>query len=823
MSAPRLVVVHGHFYQPPRENPWIERVEQQESAWPAHDWNERVTRECYAPNTHARILDDHDRIIAITNNYARMSFNIGPTLLGWMEHAEPEVYRAILEADRESAARFGGHGAAMAQVYNHMILPLASRRDKVTQVRWGVSDFTRRFGRRPEGMWLAETAVDVESLEVLAEHEIRFTVLAPHQAARVRRPGGPWEDVSGQRVDPRRPYLCRLPSGRTIALFFYDGPISRAVAFERLLDDGHRFAERLLGAFVRGRDEPQVIHIATDGESYGHHHRYGEMALAVALARIEREPGVRLSTYGEVLELMPPAWEAQIVPNTSWSCAHGVERWRSDCGCASGGGAQQRWRAPLRASLDWLRDELAGPYEREAGALMRGAWEARDAYIDVVLARGAASEPLPPFPWARPPGLRHPELSAPGQEELDAFFRAHGKPELDADGRRRALELLELQRHAMLMYTSCGWFFDELSGIEAVQVLQYAGRAIQLGERLFGVALEAGFRERLAAAPSNRPEYGSGERVYDALVAPARVELDKIAACFAIETVFDDAERRSRIGGFDGEVLEHDLSRSGASRLSLGRLRVRSRITTEQREFDFAVLHLGDHNLLGGVRASGGGPSQDGLRESFARADLTEVIRQTERLYGAETFSLRTLFHDEQAAVLERLLEDRTRAAEELYESMYEQTGPLMRFLQTLEQPAPPAFLAAAEYTLMTHLRRELGAGREVDLRRVEELVEEAAEASVRLDPMILGLALQGTLEELLRELERTPEDRALLMQAGRVASFAAASEWKMELGEAQNQAWKLAVRLLPAWREQPDRRRILEALLADLGMKVPA
>jgi alpha-amylase/alpha-mannosidase (GH57 family) len=821
------VVVHGHFYQPPRENPWIERIEQQESAWPAHDWNERVSRECYGPNTHARILDAQNRIIAITNNYARMSFNLGPTLLGWMEHAQPHVYREILAADRESATRFGGHGAAMAQVYNHMILPLANRRDKVTQVRWGIRDFTRRFGRHPEGMWLAETAVDVESLEVLAEHEIRFTVLAPHQCARVRRPGGPWEDVSGQRVDPRRPYLCRLPSGRTIALFFYDGPISRAVAFERLLDDGHRFAERLLGAFVRGREEPQLVHIATDGESYGHHHPYGEMALAVALARIERERGVRLSTYGEVLELMPPTWEAQIAPNTSWSCAHGVERWRSDCGCASGGGSHQKWRAPLRASLDWLRDELAGPYEREANALLKDAWEARDAYVDVVVARGAASEPLPPFAWARSAavgGRRH-EPGDPGDRELDAFFAAHGKSDLSVGARQRALELLELQRHAMLMYTSCGWVFDELSGIEAVQVLQYAGRAIQLAERLFGVALEAGFRERLARAPSNRPEYGTGDRVYDALVAPSRVELRTVGACFAIETVFDDAEERSRIGGFEGEVLERDLSRSGASRLSIGRLRVRSRVTTEQRDFDFAVLHLGDHNLLGGIRESGGAPppSHDGLSESFSRADLTEVIREIERVYGAETFSLRTLFHDEQAAVLERLLEDRTHAAEELYESMYEQTGPLMRFLQSLEQPSPPAFRAAAEYTLMAHLRRELGEGREVDLRRVTELVEEAEGASVRLDPVVPGLALQGTLEALLRELERTPDDRALLTQVGRVASFAAASKWKMELGEAQNTAWKLAERLLPAWREAPDRRRVLEGVLADLGMKVPA
>lgn len=796
MNAARFVVVHGHFYQPPRENPWIERIELEESAWPDHDWNERVTRECYAPNTHARILDRDGRIIAIRNNYARMSFNFGPTLLGWMEHAKPEVYRAILAADRESRERFGGHGAAMAQVYNHMILPLANRRDKITQVRWGIADFERRFGRAPEGMWLAETAVDTESLEILAEHGIRFTVLAPHQCARVRRPDGPWHDVSGQRVDPRRPYLARLPSGRSIALFFYDGPISRGVAFERLLDDGHRFAERLLGVFDR-REEPSLVHIATDGETYGHHHAHGEMALAVALDRIEREPGVRLSTYGEVLERMPPSWEAQIVENSSWSCVHGIERWRSNCGCGSGGGWTQAWRGPLRESLDWLRDTLAMPYESEAGALLVDPWAARDAYIDVVLDRSEAS--------------------------LERFFALHGRPGLGSAERQRALELLELQRHAMLMYTSCGWFFEEISGLEAVQVMRYAARAMQLAERLFGMVLEPGFRERLARAPSNRPEYGTGEKVYDALVAPSRVELEKIGACFAIETVFEDAGERLSIGGFDATILERELVRAGASRLSVGRLRVRSRITTERKDYDFAVLHLGDHNLLGGLREAAEPPDCRALHRAFSRADLTETIHELERLYDGRTYSLRTLFHDEQAAILERLLEGRTRATEKLYASIYEQTGPLMRFLQSLEQPAPPAFRAAAELTLMAALRRELGAGRELDLRRVEDLVAEAEAASISLDPLILGMALQRTLESLLRELENDPNDLSLLAQVARVAGFAKECPWQLELGPAQNVAWKLAERMLPEWREQPDRRLLLERVLDHLGMNVPS
>ena len=409
--------IHGHFYQPPRENPWLEAIERQDSAYPYHDWNERITAECYAPNAVSRILDEKARIRELSNNYERISFNFGPTLLHWMQHHAPETYQAVLDADRRSVERFGGHGSAIAQVYNHMILPLANERDRRTQVIWGVRDFERRFGRKPEGMWLAETAADTASLEALAEQGIRYTILAPNQAARVRplpagvaaegagngaaepaagpgdadaapagadaapagaagedgaggatshgdRHGGGeegWVDVSGSRVDPTRPYLCRLPSGREIVLFFYDGPISRAVAFEGLLRSGDRFAGRLADMFDDRRDWPQLGHIATDGETYGHHHRYGDMALARALRVIEKRLDIRLTNYGEYLALHPLVWEAQIIEATSWSCAHGVDRWRADCGCSTGGKPEwtQRWRAPLRAALDWLRDELA--------------------------------------------------------------------------------------------------------------------------------------------------------------------------------------------------------------------------------------------------------------------------------------------------------------------------------------------------------------------------------------------------------------------------------------------------------------------------------
>jgi len=317
----RFLCIHGHFYQPPRENPWLGAIELQESAHPYHDWNERITEECYAANAASRILDGKGRIISLTNNYEGISFDFGPTLLCWLESKAREVYQAVLEADALSQRRFGGHGSALAQAYHHMIMPLASPRDKKTQILWGIADFTARFKRAPEGMWLPETAVDLETLDLLAQQGILFTVLAPHQAARVRPlKGGEWKELSKVPLDPRMPYRVNLPSGRSLALFFYDGPVSRAVAFERLLENGNAFAQRLLGAFVREDPRPQLVHIATDGETYGHHHRFGDMALAYALNLLESHPEVRLTNYGQYLEMHPPTHEVEIQEFTSWSC-----------------------------------------------------------------------------------------------------------------------------------------------------------------------------------------------------------------------------------------------------------------------------------------------------------------------------------------------------------------------------------------------------------------------------------------------------------------------------------------------------------------------
>ena len=467
----RCVCIHGHFYQPPREDPWTGRVGRQVSALPYHDWNERVTIQCYGPNAAARLLDGSGKVRRRLNNYSRMSFNFGPTLLSWMEEASPETYSAILSADGESAGRFSGHGGAMAQAYNHMIMPLASARDKRTQVAWGKRDFRHRFGRDPEGMWLPEVAVDLETLEVMAEAGILFTILAPHQASRVRE-GGSWRDVTGGGFDTTVPYRCELSSGRSIALFFYNGALANDIAFGNLLENGGTFAGRMIDG-ARG-EGARLSHAAVDGETFGHHRRFGEMALAYCLETVEEGGGAELTVYGEFLEKHPPTAVVEIIGNTSWSCTHGVERWRSDCGCRAGDHSEwhQRWRKPLRESLDRLREEVDRLFEEAGGECFDDPWEARDGYIDVLLGGG------------RPGG--------------------------------RAGDLLEMERFAMLMYTSCGWFFDDISRIETVQVLGYAARAAQLAGEVSGKDVLGPFLKSLEEVPGNTEEVPNARRAREA-------------------------------------------------------------------------------------------------------------------------------------------------------------------------------------------------------------------------------------------------------------------------------------------------------------------
>jgi len=767
----RFICIHGHFYQPPRENPWLEAVETQDSASPYHDWNERVTAECYGPNASSRILDARDRIAKIANNYAAISFNFGPTLLSWMEQREPDVYAAIIDADRMSRERFGSHGSAIAQAYNHMILPLANARDKRTQVHWGSCDFERRFGRKPEGMWLPETAVDVDTLEALAEEGIAFTILEPHQAARWRAIGeDDWTEHAGA-IDPTMPYRCTLPSGKSIAIFFYDGPISRAVAFERLLARGENLAHRLLGAFAEGRKHPQLVNIATDGETYGHHHRYGDMALAYALDYIEQQKLARLANYGWFLDQNPPTHEVEIVEDTSWSCSHGVERWRSDCGCntGAGNGWNQQWRAPLRAALDWLRDECIDIFENARA--LHDPWAARDDYIEIVLDRS--------------------------DDNVQGFLVKHASPDAPT---ATVFELLEMQRNAMLMYTSCGWFFNDISGIETVQVLHYAARAIQLAEKISGRPLELDFLERVAAARSNLPEHSDGRQIYEREVKPTRLDLRRVAAHYAVASLFDNFNHEDNVYCYRVRQNDYESLRAGRAKMAVGAITVTSLITREEADFEFTVIHLGETELTGGVRPAGApeyyAAMKRDLSEDLRVNGVSSVIRVLDEYFSEPLLSIRALFRDEQRRILNVLCDATLNEAESTFRALHERYDPLMRFHATLGVPLPRVLRTAAEFDLNMRLRRLLDSD-DLPLAEIGDRLREARDEKVVLDETTL-MTIERAVERVAAAATRQPDSLDLLERFATLVSLVRDSQVKVDLRKPQNEYYRMRKTIRP-------------------------
>ncbi|MFQ5739793.1 MAG: DUF3536 domain-containing protein [Acidobacteriota bacterium] len=727
----RYVCVHGHFYQPPRESPWLESVEPQESAYPYHDWNERITAECFAPNASSRILDQENRIVQIVNNYSRISFNFGPTLLSWMELKARDTYQAILDADRQSLQKFSGHGCALAQAYNHVILPLASKREKRIQVLWGIRDFERRFQRRPEGMWLPEMAVDLESLETLAESGIQFTILAPHQARRIRKRGEEgWRSVEGSAIDITRPYRLELPSGGSITLFFYDGSIAQAVAFGGLLRSGEDFAQRLLDRFSDTSDRPQLVHIATDGETYGHHHRFGEMALSYALDSIESRQLAKLTNYGEYLQLHPPSWQVEIVENTSWSCIHGLERWRRDCGCQTGShpGWNQAWRRPLRDALEGLRDSVEKHFEREAGNLLKDPRKAFEEYIEVILDRSP--------------------------RRVDAFLKQHFRRSVTKGGTIRALRFMEMLRYSTLMFTSCAWFFDDISGLECRQALQFAGRVIELAQELFDEKLEHRFVNGLKAARSNVPRLGNGKSIYLEFGKGALVDLLKVGAHFALSSLFEDYGQTTQVFCYSVQTEDYQSARAGRARLAVGKVRITSNITRETKRVTCGAIHLGDHNLMGGVREFRSGKAYQALvdqtQKCFGGADFPGVIQLIDRHFGKHIYSLDSLFADEQQKILEIILDATVSEVEASFSRIYERHTPLMRYLENLGIALPRAFELTAEFVLKSQLRRALQT-EEPDPKALRAQLVEATRRRVRLDTPGLGYNLQLTCERIAR------------------------------------------------------------------------
>ncbi len=781
----RYICIHGHFYQPARENPWLETIELQDSAYPYHDWNDRITAECYAPNTASRILDTDRNIIDIVNNYSKISFNFGPTLLIWLERYWPDIYQSILDADRMSMETFSGHGSALAQVYNHIIMPLANSRDKETQIIWGIRDFENRFRRKPEGMWLSETAVDIETLDLLAEHGIKFTILAPHQAKKVRPldSGEDWHDVGGS-VDTRMPYLCNLPSGKTISLFFYDGGISHAVSFKGLLKNGMQFADHLINGFDDNSDRPQLVHIATDGESYGHHHRFGDMALSYCLHHIESGDQANVIVYSEFLEKFPPTHEVMIVENSSWSCAHGIERWRSDCGCHIGRkqGWNQKWRTPLRESLDWLRDSVEPLFERETAEYVNDPWEARNDYISVVNDRTPVN--------------------------IEYFFTRHKTRELKKREKIELLKLFELQRHCMLMYTSCGWFFDEVSGIETVQIMRYASRVIQLAEMVGGGKLEDTFVRKLAEAKSNVPGYVDGARIYNLWVKTTVVDLLRVAAHYAISSLFKEYPEMAEIYFYRAHSEILDVNEAGAQKLIIGKTHVYSNITWENREICFAVLYLGGHNVIGGVSECIDKEKFEQMRTElmgqFDKSDVHSVIRSIDTYFKDHNYSLWHLFRDDQRTILNNLLNTTMEDIEGSFYRIYEYNYPIIKAMREMEIALPEVFANIVEFVLNNDLRTAL----EIDIPdidKVKRLIEQMNELSFKPNIKTLNFVASKKINGLMERFLQIPKEIRILKIVEGLFEVLQTLQPEYDLWKAQNVYFYISKKMYSDMKEKAD------------------
>lgn len=677
------LTIHGHFYQPPRENPWLEDIEEQESANPFHDWNERIDHECYTPNSVARITDSCGKILDIVNNYSLISYNFGPTLLSWLQKYSPKTYQRILDADKISAESFSGHGNAIAQVYNHIIMPLANDRDKFTQTYWGIRDFESRFGRYPEGIWLSEAAVCDDTLAILVDLGIKYTILSPYQVEKVKYSSeDQWQDVSKGNIDPARAYRYNIQKhpGKSIDIFFYDGSISKSIAFEGVLYNGDNLFNRIKQGVVGYRNYDQLVHLATDGESYGHHTPFGNMALAYGLKVRTQTDNMILTNYGEYLEKYPPESEVIIKENTAWSCSHGVGRWNNDCGCSTGGYGHwnQKWRKPLRESLDWLNDKLAEIYEKEGKRFFKDVWSARNNYVSVLLDNS--------------------------DENIDAFIEGNTKREVSKAELVDCLKLLEMQKNAMYMFTSCGWFFSEISGIETVQIMKYAARAMQLAYEFGYTDLEEDFLEKLSVARSNIKQFGNGADVYKRFVKPSIISNDKIISHWAITSLYEDYEDETDLYCFKIRRHDYEKQNKASTTLVVGRVELTSKVIKETNDMIFALMQIGDNDFHCVIRGYGGSVEYKKIKEDLFtklnNASITEVIRGLDQHFGKEYCTLKELFLDKKKQIIQELIKGQLNEFSSLYNRIYSDSQASMRHLNDLNLSIPDEFKIAAQYTL---------------------------------------------------------------------------------------------------------------------------
>lgn len=797
------LVVHGHFYQPPRENPWTGNIEPQPSARPFRDWNERIHFECYRPNAYARIVDSYGRVERIVNNYALINFNFGATLFNWLVRHHPETYARIIAADRASMGLRSGHGNAIAQGYHHAILPLCNERDRLTEIRWGVADFRRRFGRDPESLWLPETACDDRTLCALIEEGLRYVILSPFQAERVRPAGAQvWQSIVDGQIDTSiaYKYLHRDGSGRSIAIFFYDGHVAKAIAFDGSLASSHALVDRFERAAARGGE---LVNVATDGESYGHHFKFGDRGLAYALEEEAPRRGFRVTNYGELLDEHPPAWEVEIKAaggeGTAWSCAHGLGRWTRDCSCHAGApeGWNQRWRGPLRYALNFLRDEAALLFETQGDDLFHDPWHARDRYI---------------------------ELLAGDRPDPAAFLRGQAARALDEADRVRALTLLELQRNALMMFTSCGWFFNDISGIETVQVLKYAARVLDLFFELGAQPPRADFLDLLAEAESNAAARGSGADIFRREAETARVTPHRLAASLAISGLVAERDESGEADGYNFARTDFERRQHGRLTLSTERLRLEWRATGRRFDFAAASVHFGDVDFYTAVRDYPGdeifSASVRRLWAQFRTASLPALLRHMREEFGPAEYGIEHLLPGGRRRTYEIVFGRMVGRFTEQYEFLYEENRRNIEMLQQAGFQLPEELRAAAEFTIARRFETELekfARGQDhAAFREALRIAEQVAQHGYRVDRA-------RTRKLLERLIMRAVSDAVESPSAGQFASAFELIRLAQSLGLEANyeRAQEIVYATLGGGRNAPTGELRELALLLGLSPKL--
>ena len=803
----KFLTIHGHFYQPPRENPWLEAIELQDSALPFHDWNERITKECYNPNSVSKIVDNRNRILDVVNNYERMSFNFGPTLLSWLEQYSPLTYERIIKADIESAEEHNGHGNAMAQVYNHIIMPLANEEDKKTQVKWGIKDFEYRFGRKPEGLWLAETAVDDDTLRVLVDNGIKFTVLSPYQALKIRKEGDKdWTDVSWGNIDPARSYRYYIKSDpkKYIDLFFYDGAISRSVAFDELLKDGNKFVRRLKEGVSDTRNYPQLINIATDGESYGHHTKFGDMALAYVLKIRAEDEGFILTNYAEYLDKYRSDYEVDIKQASSWSCFHGVGRWCEDCGCSTGGhpGWNQKWRRPLRDALNYLRDELVKIYKKEGAKYFKqDVWDVRNEYINVILDRSEGN--------------------------VKKFQSEFFNDDISDDQKVLAMKLLEMQRQTLLMFTSCGWFFSEISGIETVQIMKYATRAMQLAADFSKTDYEKKFLEILSEAKSNIPEFGTGKDIYEKFVKPSIITTKQITSLWGLSSLYEDFDDEEDVYCYS--IKRHDYQKvvKGPSTFVVGHVEVKSKITYETVNHVFALIQFAGGDFHCAIKEYSNESEYINLKNNLIKIfminPLTEVIRSLDESFGKEYFTLKDIFIEERRKILQIMLKGKLKKFAQTYQNMYDEGKGSIYHMQNLGLAIPNEFKISATYA-MSHKFNDLviHSGGFVDPGIMQEACDINAEAKkmdIKLDKTESNeIYARKVLQNIIRLSKNFERQQAEVLLE--IFDIIEKLELEIDISEAQNIYFSKIFHKI-GYLLEDEREREFVSMLLEIGTKL--